>query len=68
MTPTLPRCYADPDLRTVVIIGRVPLILADMLLIYVTWKTLGSRDALKVTESFDLVVAEAICRQREEAQ
>ena len=28
----------------------------------------GSRDALKVTESFDLVVAEAICRQREEAQ
>ncbi|KAI0700844.1 hypothetical protein C8T65DRAFT_789842 [Cerioporus squamosus] len=33
--------------RTVIIISRVPLVIADVLLIYITWAKLSTRDALR---------------------
>ncbi len=34
--------------HTEIVISRVPLIVADMILIYITWTRLSSRDALRV--------------------
>ena len=41
------QAHSHPAARTVVIIARVPLIVADLLLIYITWTKLSSRDVLK---------------------